>query len=205
MPILLLLLGFFFHLHNLLFKHFFMGLLLIHLQVDLCRRRWLQTVLWTTLSNSEVIDTFSTCFSIVSSTASQLSPLINAFQRLKNGGRKSNIIHQLKTIPRLKDIHNVANIHPPDVPARNKVHLTRKSTSSPHTWVAKWYSSWSKKINKITSKTLLFWSSLPPTAPAEMPSIKRSSSSRSCTSVEEHTFASVDAVYMIWLEIFHTG
>ena len=78
-PILLLLLGFFFHLHNLLFKHFFMGLLLIHLQVDLCRRRWLQTVLWTTLSNSEVINTFSTCFSIVSSTASQLSPLINTF------------------------------------------------------------------------------------------------------------------------------
>lgn len=73
--------------------------------------------------------TLATCFSIVSSTASQLSPLINIERFFKNGrDTKGNIIYQLKIIPGLKDVHNVANVHPSDISARNKVHLTRKIT-----------------------------------------------------------------------------
>ena len=47
----------------------------------------------------------------------------------KNGrDTKGNIIYQLKIIPGLKDVHNVANVHPSDISARDKVHLTRKIT-----------------------------------------------------------------------------
>ena len=125
LSILLLMLGFFFHLRNLLFKHLFMGLPLIPLKVDLHRRTTKEII----QLYSEVCLTLATCFSIVSSTASQLSPLINIERFFKNGrDTKGNIIYRLKIIPGLKDVHNVANVHPSDISARNKVHLTRKIT-----------------------------------------------------------------------------
>ena len=125
LSILLLMLGFFFHLRYLLFKHLFMGLPLIPLKVDLHRRTTKEII----QLYSEVCLTLATCFSIVSSTASQLSPLINIERCFKNErDAKGDIIYQLKIIPGLKDVHNVANVHPSDISARNKVHLTRKIT-----------------------------------------------------------------------------